>query len=394
MSRARGARWSPVRTADKAWLLALVGVLACWCGPAFAHKSSDSFLRLTVAGAQVRTQWDIALRDLDVVLNLDANGDGLLSWGEVRRRSLQLSDYALQRLSVHSAGKLCVPGTGEMLIDNHTDGAYAVLRFVADCGQPVRSIEVDYRLFADVDAGHRGLLNLTWGSATFTQVLGPDAPAASFGVDADAGGAWRQFAGYLRTGVKHIWSGFDHLLFLCSLLLPAVLLRQGPHWEARTELVSSLAEVVRVVTAFTVAHSLTLGLAAFGVLRVPARVSESAIALSVVVASLNNVWPVVKQRRWVVAFAFGLIHGLGFANVLSDLGLPVRVLARALVGFNLGVEAGQLAIVAMFLPVAYFMRETLFYRRYVVTAGSVSIALLGSLWLVERALNLRFLPIH
>jgi hypothetical protein len=158
--------------------------------------------------------------------------------------------------------------------------------------------------------------------------------------------------------------------------------------------VSSLAEVVRVVTAFTVAHSLTLGLGAFGVLRVPARVSESAIALSVVVASLNNVWPVVKQRRWVVAFAFGLIHGLGFANVLSDLGLPVRVLARALVGFNLGVEAGQLAIVAMFLPVAYFMRETLFYRRYVVTAGSVSTALLGSLWLVERALNLRFLPIH
>jgi hypothetical protein len=102
----------------------------------------------------------------------------------------------------------------------------------------------------------------------------------------------------------------------------------------------------------------------------------------------------VKHRRWVVAFCFGLIHGLGFANVLSDLGLPTGALAMALVGFNLGVEAGQLVIVALFMPLSYAMRTTLFYRQFVMTAGSMGIAMLATLWLVERAFNLQFLPVH
>jgi hypothetical protein len=383
---------APLSWRARRGLQACAALLLCWCAPALAHKSSDSFLHLTAHGNVVSAQWDIALRDLDAVLALDANGDGLLSWGEVRQRESELVHYALQRLSLRNAGRPCIPRTGSLLIDSHTDGAYAVLQFDAECGSVINALQVDYRLFADTDAGHRGLLNLTLAGRTYTQVLGPDAPVASFG--ADDGGAWRQFAGYLRTGIVHIWTGFDHLLFLFSLLLPAVLFRNGRHWEARRGLGAPVGDVVRVVTAFTVAHSLTLALATFGILKVPSRISESAIALSVVAAALNNVWPLVRERRWVVAFCFGLIHGLGFANVLGDLGLPTGALALALVGFNLGVEAGQLAIVAIFLPLSYALRTTLFYRRFVMTAGSMGIALLAALWLTERAFNLQFLPVH
>ncbi len=377
-------------------MLATLGLLLCWNSVAQAHKASDSYLHLSASGATLSGQWDIALRDLDAVLNLDANGDGLLSWREVRLRSVDIAQYALGRLTLRSAGVRCEPRAAAQLIDDHSDGAYVVLRFTAVCAQPVQQLQVDYRLFAEVDAGHRGLLNFSSARGTFTQVLGPSSPTArlDLGLDLGGGGAWPQLAGYLRTGIEHIWTGFDHMLFLFSLLLPAVLLRRERQWQPQQALRPALLEVCKVVTAFTLAHSLTLGLATFGIVRLPARVSESAIALSVVIAALNNVVPLVRSRRWVVAFCFGLIHGFGFANALSDLGLPHGALALALVGFNLGVEAGQLAIVAAFLPCAYLLRETLFYRRFLLTGGSAAIATVAALWLLERALDLRFLPVH
>ena len=144
-----------------------------------------------------------------------------------------------------------------------------------------------------------------------------------------------------------------------------------------------------MVTAFTIAHSITLALAALSVVTLPSRLVESAIAASVVLAALNNLWPLVQRARWLVAFTFGLIHGFGFASVLADLGLPQESLVVALLGFNLGVEAGQLVIVAVFLPLAYAVRETWFYRRAVVAGGSGLIAVIAAVWLAERALDLK-----
>ena len=165
----------------------------------------------------------------------------------------------------------------------------------------------------------------------------------------------------------HIWAGFDHILFLLSLLLPAVLVpsadfRRGVGRRSRAS-ETAFWDVLKVVTAFTVAHSITLSLATLGVVSLPSRLVESAIAASVVLAALNNIRPVVHGGRWIIAFCFGLIHGFGFASVLADLGLPQGSLLLALVAFNLGVELGQLAIVAVFLPLAYALRDTLFYRR-------------------------------
>ena len=201
----------------------------------------------------------------------------------------------------------------------------------------------------------------------------------------------------MREGVWHIWIGFDHILFLLALLLPAVLVwrerdRGWQGWQPVPRLRPAAVEVAKVVTAFTLAHSITLSLATLGWVSLPSRVVESTIAASVVLAALNNVWPLFQGRRWAVAFVFGLLHGFGFATVLGELGLPAGSLAKALVGFNLGVELGQLAIVAVFLPAAFLMRATLFYRRVALQAGSVAIALVASLWLIDRMFDIGFMP--
>jgi hypothetical protein len=373
-------------------LLTLAALASLWlAAPAMAHQSSDSYLTLAADGATVTGHWDIALRDLDAVLALDADGDGLLTWGEIRRREPEIAGYALSRLRLTSGAEPCALHSNRLLLDRHTDGAYAVLELEAACASAVKSLQVEYHLFADVDAGHRGLLDVSLGGAVQTAVLGPAAVRAEFSAGVSR---WAAFRDYLHTGVEHIWHGYDHILFLLSLLLPAVLMRRNQQWRPQAALQPAFLEVCKVVTAFTLAHSITLSLATLDIVRLPARVSESAIALSIVLAALNNVVPVVQARRWTVAFAFGLLHGFGFANVLTDLGLPPGTLALALVGFNLGVEAGQLAIVSAFLPMAYLLRNTLVYRRLVFSGGSLAIAVVGALWLIERAFNLRFLPVH
>src|SRR5207247_3039031 len=147
----------------------------------------------------------------------------------------------------------------------------------------------------------------------------------------------------------------------------------GGRWQAAGNFRAAFWDVVKVVTAFTLAHSITLSLAALSVVSLPSRLVESAIALSVVLAALNNLRPLVFEKRWVIAFCFGLVHGFGFASVLADLGLPQESLLIALVAFNLGVELGQLAIVGVFLPIAYNLRTTGVYQRVVVVYGSIVI---------------------
>ena len=230
------------------------------------------------------------------------------------------------------------------------------------------------------------------GGETRTAIFSPETARQVFGSSNHT--PWQQFLDYLATGVTHIWKGYDHILFLLSLLLPAVVVRGKKRWVPSEGFGVAFIDVLKIVTAFTVAHSITLSLATLQVVSLPARISESAIAMSVVLAALNNLFPIIRGRRWVVAFCFGLIHGFGFASVLTDLGLPSGVLALALVGFNLGVEVGQIAIVAIFLPVAYLLRRTWLYRSLVLVGGSSAIVAVAALWFVERAVNLKFLPIH
>ncbi|WP_298825343.1 HupE/UreJ family protein [uncultured Piscinibacter sp.] len=358
---------------------------------ALAHKPSDSYLTLTQEGTALHGQWDIALRDLDVAIGLDADGNGEITWGELRVRHAEVAAYALARLAIEGDGQPCVARAGEQLVDHHTDGAYTVLRFEVGCPALPKQLRLEYRLFADIDPQHRGLLRLEAGGATRTAVLGPDASSRVYEL-ANPSRA-EQFADYLREGVWHIWIGFDHILFLLALLLPAVLAWRPAGWQPAESFRDAFVEVVKIVSAFTVAHSVTLTLATLGLLTLPSRPVEATIAASVVLAALNNLRPLFERRRWAMAFGFGLVHGFGFASVLADLGLPQDALALALLGFNVGVEVGQLAIVAAFLPLAFALSDTRFYQRVVLAGGSLAIALLAALWFVERAFDLSFMPL-
>ncbi len=353
-----------------------------------AHKPSDSYLSFKSEPGHVSGQWDIALRDLEYAIGLDADGNGEITWGELSARHPDVASYALARLQVTAGDAACPLQATDHLVDRHSDGAYAVIRFSGECAA-AGTLKIRYSLFFELDPTHRGLARIESGSVTQTAVFGPERAEQTFNLAAPS--VFEQIVTYVREGVWHIWIGFDHVLFLLALLLPAVLRREAQTWLPVSRFAPAFWEVLKVVTAFTVAHSITLSLAALELISLPSRLVESVIAASVVFAALNNLYPLVSERRWAMAFAFGLIHGFGFASVLTDLGLPGDALLSSLFGFNVGVELGQLAIVAVFLPLAFALRATRFYSRVVFAGGSVIVAILAAIWLAERALDIKLL---
>jgi hypothetical protein len=407
-------------------LLASLGTAGCLLlapDAARAHAPSNATLDLAVHGEVLEQRWDIALRDLDRVLVLDANDDGQITWGELRAAWPQVAAVADAGLHITAAGgaPCTADAAAEPRIDTHADGTYAVIERRWRCPADVsaRGLVLDYRMFADSDASHRGLLQ--WraapGAAVTTAVLAPDAgPKVLAGVD-DAGAAKpsSSFSGFVAEGIHHILIGTDHVLFLLALMLPAVLVA-APIAGGASGWRAALWRVAQVVTAFTVAHSITLALAGYA--DPPSRVIESLIAASVVLAAIDNLkrfLPGVRWRtgapgagvpapparrvigrfgaavRWPMAFVFGLVHGFGFAGALKELALEPAVLARSLVGFNVGVELGQLGIVAVVLPLAWWLRETRFYRRVVLAGGSMAIAAIATLWFVQRAFDVQLI---
>ena len=369
-----------------------IALVALAAGKAQAHQPSDSYLTLKMQENSVQGRWDIALRDLDFLLALDVDDDGRLTWGEVRSRLPEIESYAMQHVALAADGAACPLDVKDRLVDTHADGAYLVLDVVGACPRPPRAVQLRYDFLLGVDAMHRGLLRLAIDQASHSAVLVPGAALQTF--QAGRSGGWKTLTSYLANGVHHIWVGYDHLLFLISLLLPSVALRRGGRWVPAPHWRPVAHDVLRTVTAFTVAHSVTLVLASLRIITLPGRWVESVIALTVVLAALNNVFAVIDTRRWLVALVFGLVHGFGFASVLDGLDLPgAGARAVALLGFNLGVEIGQLAVVAVLLPALYLIRGTPVYRRAILAGGSCLVAALASVWLVERAFDVRLLSL-
>ncbi len=386
-------------------LLRLAALLALLPITAFAHKESDAYLTLRTDPANpnvLRGQFDIALRDLAFVIDIDSDHDSAITWGEVKAHRDAIERYALGGLTIKGDGLTCETRPTAQKIDAHNDGAYDVIEFDAVCDKEIPNrLTIDYRLFQDVDPYHRGIVTIRAGDRVAGAVLGPNTPTAT--LDLHAPDRWSQFKSFMVDGIWHIWTGPDHLLFIVSLLLPAVLYRrslQSPGqmpaipvasndtgWIPVPKLSRAMIELIKVVSGFTVSHSVTLTLSVLGYVNLPSRLVESGIALSIIVAALNNLYPIVTRRAWVVAFAFGFIHGLGFASALSGLSLPPAAMAASLGGFSLGVELGQEAIVLPFLPLAFLLRKTRFYQVGVLRWGSLLIIAIATLWLVQRAFD-------
>ena len=364
-----------------------------------AHKESDAYLTLRSDNSDAAVldgQWDIALRDLNFALGIDGNRDGAITWGEVKAHRGVIERYALARLTIAGDGLDCPLRAYGQKIDVHTDGEYVVILFRADCHvERPNALTIDYRLFSDVDPYHRGIVTVHADGHTANAVLGADRAAARLSLATPD--RWRQFTSFAGDGIWHIWLGFDHMLFILSLLLPAVLVRRSrdqtnaakpaalDRWQPVARLAPAVVEILKVVSAFTVAHSITLTLAVLGFVDLPSRLVESGIALSIVIAALNNIVPLVQRRVWLLAFGFGLIHGLGFASALAGLDLPPAALAASLGGFNVGVEIGQAAVVLAVMPLAFAVRRTRFYRQFVLRWGSAVIIVIATGWFIQRA---------
>ncbi|MBH9576618.1 HupE/UreJ family protein [Inhella proteolytica] len=385
--------------ACKPWLLSLLLALPLSAG---AHSSSQAYLDLRASEGGALLRVDLALRDLDATLDLDANADGQLSWGEVQAAQPAIERYALAGLRLQGCAAGFSPkGFG---LERRADGVYAALQLQAPCHIGVGAV-LRYTLLGELDPTHRALLRLSreqkepelsllhplqpseWleppplptpppTAAPQPQALEqpphpvPHAAAPSF---------WRE-------GMHHLVTGYDHLLFLLCLLLPAVLARRrsAPGWKPLRRPGEALGAVLGIVSAFTLAHSLTLALAAYGRVQLLPQWIEPAIALSIVLAALDNLRPFLPGPRWGVALGFGLVHGFGFAGVLAELELPAGALAWALLQFNLGLELAQVGLVLLAMGLLWALRRWAGYPRWVLGLGSTLAAAMGSLWVVQR----------
>ncbi len=370
------------RAAVRMRLLGLL-VAVLFASSAEAHVASNGFLALSVSDARVTGAMELSIRDAELAVGIDSNGDNRITWGELRAAQPAIAAYVGSHLTISAQGAACSLLVKPLRVNRRIDGNYVWLPIVSDCPSAIRTLGLHYTFLEGIDRLHRGLLSLQEGGTVQTGVLQAGGTLATFNVLAPSRS--REFAQYFQAGVAHILSGIDHLLFLFSLLLPAVLLRHQKRWEPIVKPGPAFKSIVKVVTAFTLAHSITLSLAALNVVRLPSRLTESVIAASIVIAALNNIFPVVTESRARIAFAFGLLHGFGFASVLSDMGLPQGARVLSLLGFNLGIEAGQLAVVTCVMPVIYALRYANFYRRTILPWASAAIAVVAFVWLVQRA---------
>ncbi len=369
---------------------ALAALLFAFGAPlAEAHATSTNHLEIVThdaragAGADLAIRWDLALADVQWSIDLDSNGDRRVTWAEVLEHRPAIEALAESSLELQRGNAACELARGAApRLTHHVGEPYVALSFIARCGAQ-GALRVRSQLFFGVDAMQRTLLVVTGPSGESTAMLSPGAP---FWQESAHPSAWRSFVSFIWQGMIHVWSGYDHLAFLLLLLLPSVLapLRDGTGWRAAGNARKVAGDLARIVTAFTLSHSITLALAATGTLRLPPAPIEAAIAVSIVAAGLLNLFPAFTRWRLGLAFGFGFVHGFGFANALQEIGTGGASLLPVLAGFNLGVEFAQLSLVALTLPLLLHLARTTLYTARLMPALSLATAMLGACWLAQR----------
>ena len=401
------------------WVLACLSCLLL-AGPAIAHKGSDAYLQLKLDGAASTLRVDLALRDLDAVLDIDADANGQLTWGEVRAAYPAIERYLAARVLVDG----CQWQSSATALERRADGVYAALTWSGSCAADAALPTIRYSALREIDPTHRAIAKIERpGSDAVVQVLDPTqvlppakaAASAASAANVEAVGPAsasvaasdpalgvtdavkaapepHASAGFVKEGVRHILGGYDHVLFLLALFLPAVVRRTTAGWQPVERLGQAIMPVAVIVTAFTIAHSVTLTLAGLKLVSLSSSFIEPAIAVTIVLAAIDNLTPIFRGRRAIVTFLFGLIHGFGFAGVLGELNLPTVQFAWALFQFNLGIELGQLVIVAIAVSALFAFRRQTWYALVVIRGGSAVAIVIGSLWFIDRTANLAILP--
>jgi hypothetical protein len=354
-------------------------------GAASAHTTGTSYLTIDARSstqALVAT-WDIALLDLQWALDLDADGDARTRLDEIQARHSAFIRLVDKNLLVGRGGAPCAFSLTRLESSTRDAQPFLKLRLHGRCAKS-GSLQVSTSLFFG-SVAYTVLLDVHTVRGSTQSLLSKlqptwiEPPAPSFAATV---------LRFLGQGIWHVMIGYDHIAFLLLLLLPSVLRPKAGGWTRVTSVRNILLDVLRIVTAFTVAHSITLGLAATNTLRLPAKPIEIAIAATIVVAGLMNLFPRAAVARLAVAFGFGLIHGFGFANALQEIGAEGFALVPMLAGFNLGVEAAQVMIVCHALPILVASSVKPGYGQRVMPICSLAIAVTGAFWLAARLTSL------
>lgn len=360
-----------------------------------AHEMGWSYVFLDITDSGINGRMELPLDQLETVIEIDVDGNGQLTEDEVESTWPFIEDYAMSIVRLGNGSsyyELTITGRDRLVIEV---ADYAIVRFSAATPVPVPSaLFAEFTPFFETNTEHRGglviennvLSGVTNNHSEIKFVFSPREPAGTVSLLRES--MWVKGWRFVIEGVWHIWIGIDHVLFLITLLLTAVMVLKNGRWEPEPDYRKALFNLFAIVTLFTIAHSITLALALKGWVNLSSRVVESIIAFSVFAVAANNIRPVIShQIRWLV-FLFGLFHGLGFASVLIDLLVSRESKLTALVGFNIGVEIGQLAIVALIFPALYFLRDTRLYRSFLLPGISALIALVGLWWFLTRAFGL------
>ncbi|HSK05726.1 MAG TPA: HupE/UreJ family protein [Kofleriaceae bacterium] len=360
--------------------LLAAAVLSALASPAGAHQSSIKYVDITADGSRASVRFTVAPADLTAPLGLADDATPGVATAAVPAAAAYVAGWLALALP---DGPACAPAPARAAPD--PDGKLVVVMWDAACPAPIERLRIDLSAFFAVDARHTALVTLhPPGARIDPRVVRAGEPVVTLHAGQSPGlGSW------IAYGAHHIFAGPDHVCFVLALLLVVVIARGEGGWRLRRP-AAALRSTAAIVTAFTIAHSLTLAAASLGWIRLPGRLVESVIAASILYTVIENVVRPDARHRFAMTFGFGLVHGLGFASVLEERLPPDDVLAP-LLGFNLGVELGQLAIVAVALPVFAGLAKVLGsdqYRRFILAGAAVPLGLIATKWLIERAFEM------
>jgi hypothetical protein len=370
--------------------------LAIAAGIAGAHSGTQSYVYLEIFDSTIEGRIEYPVDDLNEVvgLSIPSDPDGALEGAEANVDSIHA--YSASHLALFDVqGNEWPIVFGELESLEVGDGAYVIVNFEVD--REFESVPREFTVAYDgiihqkTDRDALLIIATDWGSGTFnneaSELLRFTADNTVQTLDLGDTSFWAGFSGVVALGVEHIRIGSDHILFIMALVIPSVLVfRRSAGWEPSASFGSSLWRVLKIITMFTVAHTITLTLGGLGIVEFPPALVETIIAISIILTALHNIRPVLENKEWVIAFGFGLFHGFGFAGLLSDLGLTQSRRVVSLLGFNLGIEVGQALIIALIFPALFLARRTRVYQP-AMYVGSVVLIAVASLWALDRALG-------
>jgi hypothetical protein len=382
-------------------------LVTAFCSKALAHFPDQSYIYLQIQKSSVAGLFEISTKDLNKVFGLNLKVG--VTKEDVAPHLLKIQEYLLQNASFNTAkdGNYQIRFTEPDVLRAESFGDFVLVKFVLEGVENVpEKINVQYEAFIKDLPGHTALLvieeNKNTGLANNESMYSLEFSRGKTRQELSTTDnfLWHSFWVMIKSGIWHIWIGFDHILFLLALLLPSVLKSRSNDgvpggrsdnkvWIPVDRLKPALKNVVKIVTFFTIAHSITLCLAAFQIISLPPRLIESIIAISIGLAAIHNIYPRFSGKEWLIAFVFGLFHGFGFASVLAEKQLVGNYLGLSIFGFNLGVEIGQLAIIVLVFPILYLLRKTFLYPK-IRLFGSIFLIVCSLYWFIERAFDVNF----